>query len=424
MLGCQPLISAVGAVLPRDTPMKHISVTPFGRQAMTAGLLAARALTDKAPLPRVDKWSLFNDLRIARIRFGVTDRDLSVLYALLTFLPAKALEDGADLVVFPSNASLSDRAHGMAESTLRRHLAVLVGAGLVWRQDSPNGKRYAARDRSGALVQAFGLDLRPLLLRAGDIVAAAAEVVEAADRLHRAREALVLRMRDAAKLLAYGVEACLPGDWAGLEARLLPLRAALRRKMDADVVAGLLGEAGGILQALRLMIEANTEKKHGTAAHSGRHHTNSKQDSYVFEPCLETGRGAGLEGLVPDQAEQSNSTQDQAQVPSVPLVLVLKACPDILPYARSNLTQWRDLVVVASEVRGMMGISASAWQEAQRFMGPETAAIAVVAMMQRIGSISNPGGYLRALSGKAAAGGFSAGPMIMALLNSDGARAA
>ncbi len=106
------------------------------------------------------------------------------------------------------------------------------------------------------------------------------------------------------------------------------------------------------------------------------------------------------------------------------MVLVLKACPDILPYARSNLTSWRDLVVLASEVRGMMGISASAWEEAQSFMGPETAAIAVVAMMQRIGSIHNPGGYLRALSGKAAAGGFSAGPMIMALLNTAGARAA
>ena len=45
---------------------------------MTAGLLAARALTDEASLPRIDKWSLFNDLRTARMRFGVSDRDLAV----------------------------------------------------------------------------------------------------------------------------------------------------------------------------------------------------------------------------------------------------------------------------------------------------------------------------------------------------------
>ena len=72
----------------------------------------------------------------------------------------------------------------------------------------------------------------------------------------------------------------------------------------------------------------------------------------------------------------------------------------------------------------MMGISRSAWEEACRIMGAETAAVAVAAMLQRVGAISNPGGYLRALSGKAAAGAFSVGPMVMALLNSETARAA
>jgi len=147
--------------------MQHVSLMPFGRQPVTSALLAARRSGAGAPaLPRIDKWSLFGDLRTARHGFGVTDRDLSVRYALLTFPPPKTLEDGAALVVFPSNASLSDRAHGMAESTLRRHLAALVGAGLIWRQDSPNGKRYARRDAGGSLAQAFGFDLRPLLVRA------------------------------------------------------------------------------------------------------------------------------------------------------------------------------------------------------------------------------------------------------------------
>lgn len=406
--------------MPRDTPMNHISLTPFGRQAVTAGLLAARALENQpAPLPRIDKWALFNDLRTARARFGVTDRDLSVLYALLSFLPTKALEDGADLVVFASNAALSDRAHGMAESTLRRHLAALVKAGLLWRQDSPNGKRYAARDRSGALLHAFGLDLRPLLLRAVEITAAAGAIAEAEQALHRQREALVLRLRDAAKLLAYGRDAGLPGDWDGLEVRLLPLRAALRRKMVEDIVAALLGEAGDILLALRQMIVGDTEEKYGSAAHSERHYTNSNKDSYESEPCQEKGRAQDQAVVLEDR-----HTAEGQGFPAVPLQLVLKACPDIQPYARSNLMHWRDLVAVAGEVRGMMGISASAWEEAKRLMGPETAAMAVAAMLQRIGAISNPGGYLRALSGKAASGAFSAGPMIMALLNSETARAA
>lgn len=174
----------------------------------------------------------------------------------------------------------------------------------------------------------------------------------------------------------------------------------------------MLDQSGDILAALRGMISMAAEDSVVTAAHSGRHHTNSAKDSHELEPCLEEGRAPDAPlPRVPDQ-------------PSLPLALVLKACPDIQPFARSNLTSWRDFVTVAAQVRGMMGISASAWTEAGRIMGPETAAVAVAAMLQRMGSISNPGGYLRALIGKAACGASSAGPMIMALLNTEGARAA
>ena len=108
---------------------------------------------------------------------------------------------------------------------------------------------------------------------------------------------------------------------------------------------------------------------------------------------------------------------DDAPEPTVPLGLVLKACPDILPYAQAEIRQWRDLVNVATFVRGMMGISPDAWRRAADAMGPEVAAVTVVAILQRVSDIQNPGGYLRALTQKAETGGFSPGPMIMALLN-------
>jgi len=79
----------------------------------------------------------------------VTERALAVLNALLTFPPETALTGEDDLVVFPSNQLLSLRAHGMPASTLRRHLAALVDAGLIIRRDSPNGKRYARMDEAG-----------------------------------------------------------------------------------------------------------------------------------------------------------------------------------------------------------------------------------------------------------------------------------
>lgn len=393
--------------------MQHISLTPFGRQPVTAGLMAARALgeTKATALPRLDKWALFNDLRIARASFGVSDRDLGVLYALLSFLPAKMLESDASLVVFPSNASLSDRAHGMAESTLRRHLAALVRAGLIWRQDSPNGKRYAARDGSGEMVVAYGFDLRPLMLRSAEIMEAANTATQAALTLRRDRERLVLNLRDAAKLLAYAQDEGLSGSWLALEDRLTPLRKALRRKLSLADLQTMLQEASDILRAITAMLAMETEYMTGSAAHSERHLSDSYKDSLDSE-------------LPQEQVKAENEAPSPVSVedPKLPLALVLKACPDLPIYARNNLQSWRDLVATAAELRGMMGISATAWSDAQAEMGAENAAITVCAMLQRLSDIQNPGGYLRALTAKAAAAAFSPGPMIMSLLNSGGIR--
>lgn len=107
----------------------------------------------------------------------------------------------------------------------------------------------------------------------------------------------------------------------------------------------------------------------------------------------------------------------QRSLPTLPLCLVVKACPDLVPYARGNLDTWRGLVATAAGVRGMTGISVSAWEETCHVLGPESAAVVVVGMLQRIAGITNPGGYLRALSAKEATGGFSPGAMIMALPN-------
>ena len=145
--------------------------------AMLAAQKRAQAVT--ANLRRA-KWPLFRAVCEARPMLGLTDRALTVLDALLTFYPEDELAEENGLIVFPSNAQLSLRARGMTPATLRRHLAGLVDAGLIVRKDSPNGKRYARRDSDGEIGEAFGFSLAPLLARAGEIEAMAAQVV--ADR--------------------------------------------------------------------------------------------------------------------------------------------------------------------------------------------------------------------------------------------------
>ena len=105
---------------------------------------------------------------------------------------------------------------------MRRHLTSLVEAGLIVRHDSPNGKRYAARDQAGAIVRAFRFVLRPLLVRAEEIGETARAVRAAAERCRALRERSVLMLRDAAKLLAFAegprspvTGPIVPIEWTG-----------------------------------------------------------------------------------------------------------------------------------------------------------------------------------------------------------------
>jgi replication initiation protein RepC len=98
--------------------------------------------------------------------------------------------------------------------------------------------------------------------------------------------------------------------------------------------------------------------------------------------------------------------------------MVLEACPDIVDYAKGGISKWRDFLAVAGVVRAMLGVSPSAWEEAQAAMGEIPAAIVVAGILQRGAAIMSPGGYLRELTRKATVGEFTLGPMLMALIGS------
>ncbi|MEO0752121.1 MAG: plasmid replication protein RepC [Pseudomonadota bacterium] len=385
--------------------MERLTTTPFGCRPVSAGLLAAQALSKApAPDPRVSKWDIFRELCVARAVFGIRDRDLALLNALLTFHPGDDLADRENLIVFPSNRSLSERAHGMAESTLRRHLAALVQAGLILRHDSPNGKRYARRDANGDLSRAFGFDLRPLLVRAEEIAQAAQASREAEDALKTLREACVLLARDCVKLLCFGREAGFQAPWDAIDDELRLAQRALRRRPDRDLLEALKMQLSDLLKTLESICSA--EEMSGKDVKNERHHQSSKPETSESEKSTE------------------NLEPNDPPPETVPLFLVLKACPDITDYGGGEIQRWSDLLETAGSVSGMMGISRSAWAQATEVMGPYSAAIALACMLQRVDQIRSPGGYLRHLTDQAVLGAFSPARMVMALLNSSDRQAA
>src|SRR6516164_2106281 len=154
----------------------HSPTTPFGRRTILLAHVASQlAAKERPPDTTAHKWTVFRAICEAKDRLGLADRAVAVLNALLSFHPETALTGDA-LIVFPSNEQLMLRAHGMPPSTLRRCLAALVDAGVIIRRDSPNGKRYARKGRDGAIAQAFGFDLSPLVARAVEFEALAEEV--------------------------------------------------------------------------------------------------------------------------------------------------------------------------------------------------------------------------------------------------------
>ncbi|EJC83069.1 Replication protein C [Rhizobium leguminosarum bv. trifolii WSM2297] len=420
--------------------------TPFGRRAMTLGMLASQVMAGEIkPNQSVDKWKLFRALCEAKPLLNISDRALAVLNALLSFYPKNELAQENGLIVFPSNVQLSLRTHGMAEQTVRRHLAALVEAGLLLRKDSPNGKRYVRRDRAGEVNDAFGFSLAPLLARAEEIEQLAAEVI--AERLHvqRLRERITLCRRDIAKLIEAAVEEDVPGDWQGLYLEFRDLIDGLPRSPTTAQLEQLLDELTALRTDIlnRLENRIKSTKERGNANYIERHIQNSNPESISeSEPSFETKQGAkpeqdnergavtleeGRDETAPPSRQEGQGRRPRARddaggLKSFPLGLVLQACPEILAYGpNGEIRNWRELMTAAVTVRSMLGVSPSAYEEAANAMGPENAATVMACILERGGHINSAGGYLRDLTRRSEKGEFAIGPMLMSLLRANAA---
>lgn len=156
--------------------------TPFGRCAGGACANRKPRSLSQGPLARrCRNGRCFATVREARGALGISERSLTALEALLSFHPETTLSGDGRSYFRPTTPSCCER-RGRSGSTLRRHMAALIEAGLVIRRDSPNGKRYARRAGGGEIDTAFGFDLSPLVARA-DEIAAAAEAASGERRL-------------------------------------------------------------------------------------------------------------------------------------------------------------------------------------------------------------------------------------------------
>ena len=414
--------------------MNHgLATTPFGRRTMSLALVAAQVNARAvAPEKTVHKWKVVQALTEAKDKLGIPDRAIAVLNALLSFHQETTMTAGDALVVFPSNVKLAARAHGVALATLKRHLAILVDAGIIIRRDSPNGKRYARRGEGGEIAEAYGFDLTPLVARSEEFEQLAAEVVAERKALKLARERVTLARRDITKLIALGLEEGIPGDWAALHMSYLDLVGRLKRSatMESLLVsaADLEDMATEIAKRLELFVKSSDSSCN--EAHSDPHKQNSNTYLHESEPAFKKDGGEtvkterqGQGNADPDPVIGDEPRRDLGKDPGTPLGMVLQACPDIVEYAGSGvgeargIANWAAFLKTAALVRAMLGISPDAWRDATETMGVVDASIVIAAILQKGDEVRFPGGYLRSLTEKKRDGAFSVGPILMALIN-------
>lgn len=414
---------------------ERFATTPFGGGRMSAAIFQQRERITRQRAAakeggndtgRTEKWQLIRALSEARTAFGLSDRTIAVLEALLSFHQERELDGAKPIIVFPSNAELSLRSRGMADATLRRHLAALVEAGLILRRDSPNGKRYCRRDDHGEVESAFGFDLSPLALSAAGIHAAAEEVRAQARLCNRLRGEITIHLRDIGKVIEAALLEGRRGDWEQFSLALMPLGRRLSRNAGSDVLERRREE----LLRLRAEVESayldamSKQEMDANDADFERHYQNSNT-----EPQIEKGSENELKAEAGDWGEGEAQAMAQSMHPAggerrrapetkgatVALSYLTTVCPSLADYARDGLADWTDVLKTAELVRSMLGISPDAWRRAREAMGDINAAITVAAILERSASIRSPGGYLRALTERAEQGRFSLQPMLAAL---------
>lgn len=390
--------------------------TPFGQRPMTLALVKRQLATEQTVASSsVDKWRVFRDVGDARSRLGLQDRALAVLNALLSFFPAVELNSEKNLIVFPSNAQLSARANGIAGTTLRKCLGMLVEAGIIIRKDSPNGKRYARKGDEGDIEDAYGFSLAPLIARASEFAALAQTVAAEQRRFRITKDRLTIVRRDVRKLISVGMEENLPGDWMAAEACFVEIVGRFARRPTLQDLLASLDEMSLLHDEVSRMLETHEEieKSDGNGIASGCHIQNSNTESCnELEPRFDLSQG--------ERTEPAKKTERKNEPKTFPLSMVLRACPEIMPFGPGGtIGSWREMMSAAVTVRSMLGVSPSAYEDACEVLGQAGAALAIACIYERAGHITSAGGYLRDLTAKARRGEFSLGPMLFALVKAN-----
>lgn len=335
-------------------------------------------------------WGILRDVRSARDQLGLKDRAITVLQAMISLLP----KDNSRTRVFASNKTLTDRANGIGDRTLRRHIAVLVDLGLIQRHDSANRKRFARKDPDTGELIGYGFDLAPLLHRAEELGELAAETAREAARISILRNRLST-LRHLLLESGQGVD------------QAEAIKKALRRKMSAAdldrLITGIEQEFDTQPPSPAADLSANDSQIDRHIQRSNTKEFDIEEQELNPEATRQEVRGGYTKKETPSSSHKAkvDPGQKATDLKVISLNDVKVACPEIFCFAPAPVNRWRDMHCLGRSVGRMAGIAEELLDLAEQRLGASGLAITVAVMMQMGSRIRSHGAYLRALvSGK------------------------
>ena len=345
----------------------------YGARPVTADRLRTnRIRTEEVGISRAE---LAKDAKAAAVALNLRPALRLVLNELVGVYGERPIADR--LMVWPSNEFLVERT-GLSERAVRYALQKLIRQDLIAARDSANGKRFAIRNKSALLVDAYGFDLGVLHRRRQEFDQKVQERHENAQIL-RKRSDLVTRSKRMVQGALQELASAFPDvSSVIIRERYEKLSGELPRRSNFGVSL----EFTEAWQKLADLAE-ETLFNAGYGGNSCRH-IETDNDS---DPDCEVAREATNGGdALPD------------------LSLVQDACPAVIAYGGRN-DSWEGLISSARYLRPSLGAHESAWNEAVAALGSAKAAVVLAVVLQLYedddltGSqtIKNPGGYFRAM---------------------------
>lgn len=350
---------------------------------MKQALTPITALADRPAMRETNRYDLLAPVRTLRRSLGLAPNDLAVLTALVSFMPRATWDrlargQEALTVVFPSNKALSDRANGLDERTIRRSLVRLIDAGLIARRDSANGKRFPLRIK-GAIRNAFGLDLRPLIYRQADLQAAAQAEDDAREQLRALRaEALALR----ATLLQ---RTDLDEDTA---LRLTAIRTLLRRQtLSTDQISAIIADLRHLLNDPEPPADTTQTAPSQPGEMTGKH---GQTVRHIESEKIESKKPSRV--TAHQQAQQPENLPIMAADPASMSWDDFDQVKTLYPIAPKD---GRSLHQILTALAAMLRISERTMTAGLRSIGPGRTLLVLNYLIARIPSIRKPDAYFR-----------------------------